>query len=436
MGVLRFLALLSLAIFAAELAIMVALNYLPIEPGLSQNLLDAAMLVLVLFPILYFFVVRNSKVVQTRLETQVEERTSSLVGMNRALERSIARLDQRRREVVLLGDTGNLFQACQGIDEATAVAETQLSRLFPGLSGALFLMNASRDTMQQAAGWGPAVPKVRGLSPDGCWALRRGKPHLVEGQNEALACDCIRSVDRSWYVCLPLIAAGAALGSLCLVAPKGQDGPEESDGDRMDFYVAVAETLSLAIANLRLRETLRYQALRDPLTGLFNRRYLLDAFDHELSRAASRAQPLSIIMFDIDHFKRFNDAFGHAAGDTVLAQLGKLLQEWARGEDILVRYGGEEFTVVLPDTSPESALARAESLRQAVAALTLEHHGERLTQVTISAGIASYPLHGSDRESLVRLADQALYSSKSAGRNRVSLASVALAEGTEVRLPG
>ncbi|MDP2324095.1 MAG: sensor domain-containing diguanylate cyclase [Gammaproteobacteria bacterium] len=243
-------------------------------------------------------------------------------------------------------------------------------------------------------------------------------------------------VERSWYVCLPLIAGGEALGSLWLAAPGTPDETAENggeiDGDRMDFYVAVAETLSFAIANLRLRETLRYQALRDPLTGLFNRRYLHDVVDHELQRAASRNQELSVVMFDIDHFKRLNDAFGHAAGDTVLARLGALLREWVRADDIAVRYGGEEFTIVLPDTSSELAVARAESLRQAIASLSVEHDGQPLVQVTISAGIATFPVHGIDREALIQSADQALYASKRAGRNRVSLAPLPVAEQSQI----
>ena len=190
----------------------------------------------------------------------------------------------------------------------------------------------------------------------------------------------------------------------------------------MGFYVAVAESLALAIANLRLRETLRFQALRDPLTGLFNRRYLLDAFERELNAAAARNQPLSVVMFDIDHFKRFNDVFGHAAGDTILTRLGALLREWARSEDISVRYGGEEFTVILPDTPVDLVFARVESFRQMIESLAIDHYGQPLGQVTISAGVATYPVHGVDRDTLIHVADQALYSSKRNGRNRVTVA--------------
>lgn len=375
-------------------------------------------------------------VAQERLEAQIKERTKDIEEVNRALERSVKQLDLHQQEMVLLGETGNLFQACHDLDEAVVVAEMQLRRLFPDLSVALFLMNPSRNTLQKVAGWGQSIPKDQCHAPEDCWALRRSKPHFVGRKEHGIACHCMLPVERSWYVCLPLIAGGEALGSLWLAAPgtpgETAENGGEIDGDRMDFYVAVAETLSFAIANLRLRETLRYQALRDPLTGLFNRRYLLDVVDHELQRAASRNQELSVVMFDIDHFKRLNDAFGHAAGDTVLARLGALLREWVRADDIAVRYGGEEFTIVLPDTSSELAVARAESLRQAIASLSVEHDGQPLAQVTISAGIATFPVHGIDREALIQSADQALYASKRAGRNRVSLAPLPVAEQSQI----
>ena len=426
MSVVRLLALLSIAIFCGEAAIMFFLDYVPIGAGILRDVSDAAILIIIVFPLLYFFAFRTILTSHGRLEERIRERTADIEKANHSLEHSIKQLNISQREMALLGEMGNFFQVCRNRSEAMVIAETQLRLLFPEFSGALFLMNSSRNILEKAITWGPPVAMDNSYMPDDCWALRRVKPHLVRTTDQCIECQHMRSVDAAWHICLPLTAQGDALGILCLLAQCEPVDPSRNDNnvgsERMGFYVAVAESLALAIANLRLRETLRFQALRDPLTGLFNRRYLLDAFERELNVAAARNQALSVVMFDIDHFKRFNDVFGHAAGDTILTRLGALLREWARSEDIAVRYGGEEFTIILPDTPVDLVFARVESFRQMIESLAIEHYGQPLGQVTISAGVATYPVHGVDRDTLIHVADQALYSSKRNGRNRVTVA--------------
>lgn len=439
MSAARLLAMVSLAIFVGEAAIMVASGYAPIESEFLKNAIDATALVVIVFPFLYYLVFKpvfkkNHELyvlkeqlldARERLEERVDERTKDVEEANCALGESIRKLKSRHQEVILLGEMGNFFQACRDLEEAMRVAETQLRRLFPDLSGSLFVMNSSRNALERAASWGQPVAMESFHEPDDCWALRRSKPHVVKPIDRAIACRHNQSVDGVLNICLPLTANGEALGTLCLQARQTpDDAGANSDGlldERMEFYVAAAENLALAISNLRLRETLRFQALRDPLTGLFNRRYLLETLNHELSRAAEHSQPLSIAMLDVDYFKRFNDSFGHAAGDMVLASLGAFFRDWAHGAEIVSRYGGEEFTIVLPNTSAEAASLRIESLRQGVEALTVERHGQVFPGVTISAGIATYPVHTLDCDALMRLADQALYSAKENGRNRVAI---------------
>lgn len=176
------------------------------------------------------------------------------------------------------------------------------------------------------------------------------------------------------------------------------------------------------MANLRLQETLRTQSVRDPLTGLFNRRYLEVSLERELLRASRRALPLAALMLDIDHFKRFNDSYGHDAGDALLAQFADVLKRTVRSEDIACRYGGEEFTVVLLEADALAAAQRAEAIRAAVAEMSVVHQQQQLPHVTVSVGVALFPRDARGPEDLLRRADAALYAAKRAGRDRVASA--------------
>lgn len=169
-----------------------------------------------------------------------------------------------------------------------------------------------------------------------------------------------------------------------------------------------------------LQAQLSEQANRDPLTGLYNRRYLGTTLERELARCARAGQPLSLMLLDVDHFKQVNDTYGHQAGDEVLKKLAAMLTEQARTADVVCRFGGEEFLLLLPDMAPDIALARAEQWRSAFAATTVLFDEFQL-QATLSIGIASYPSHGESPEELIRCADRALYRAKSEGRNRVVL---------------
>jgi diguanylate cyclase (GGDEF)-like protein len=184
----------------------------------------------------------------------------------------------------------------------------------------------------------------------------------------------------------------------------------------------MAEHIAMALSNLKLHETLRSQSIRDPLTGLFNRRFMEESLELELRRAVRNQRPLSVIMLDLDRFKHFNDSYGHDAGDALLRELGTLLQTNIRGEDIACRYGGEEFTLIMPEGNAEIAKQRAELLRDAIKNLEVQHRGQALGWVTASLGVAVFPEHGRTRDSLLQSADSALYMSKDAGGDKVTMA--------------
>ena len=228
-------------------------------------------------------------------------------------------------------------------------------------------------------------------------------------------------------MCVPLAAHGETLGVLYIEkAARPSIPPGLLPEDQMEALcrqgVAIGERMSLALATLRLREVLRSQSIRDPLTGLFNRRYMEESLERELRRANRNGQPVGFIMLDIDHFKHFNDTFGHQAGDALLRSLGDLMGERTRGQDVACRYGGEEFSLILAGASKEAARKRAELLRDEVKQLSVAHAGQLLGKVSVSFGVAAYPEDGRTAEVLVRAADQALYSAKAAGRDRIALA--------------
>ena len=173
---------------------------------------------------------------------------------------------------------------------------------------------------------------------------------------------------------------------------------------------------------MKLRETLHNLSIRDPLTGLFNRRYMEESLERELLKAKRYSRSLGVIMIDIDHFKRFNDTYGHEAGDQVLRELGVFLQNHIRLTDIPCRFGGEEFTLILPEADIMFTQQRAEQIRLGVAAIRVSIQGQTLAKITISQGVAVFPGNGQTGEELLRAADEALYRAKQQGRNHVALA--------------
>jgi diguanylate cyclase (GGDEF)-like protein len=224
-----------------------------------------------------------------------------------------------------------------------------------------------------------------------------------------------------------MMAHGETLGVLHLCGPLPPASEPSASyyrigGDEQRLAVTVSERLSLALANLNLRETLRSQSIRDPLTGLFNRRYMEESLEREMLGATRKQRPLSLIMFDLDHFKRFNDTFGHEAGDVVLREIGDFLQKHVRGEDIACRYGGEEFVLILGEAPIAVAQQRAEQIRAGIRQMAVRYRGQSLGSITASLGVASFPEDAQTSDVLLHAADQALYRAKAAGRDRVMAA--------------
>ena len=343
------------------------------------------------------------------------------------LKESEQRLQLMLSEAAQMTELLDVLQSCQTVDEAYRIVEGTLQAVLSCRAGALCIISPSRNVVEAVAIWGKNAGTEKTFGPDDCWALRRGKAHKAREPRSPLRCSHAIGAVESGHLCIPLMAHGETLGVLYLEYLPGTENPElapaTEDAEALDRQaVAVGERLSLALANLRLRDVLRSQSLRDPLTGLFNRRYLEETLEREVRRAARNESPVALLMLDIDRFKSFNDTFGHQAGDALLRAFGDLLMRGTRGQDVACRYGGEEFALVLAGASSESADKRAQLLREELTHLAVEHAGQVLGRVTVSVGVAVFPDHAAGAEDLVRAADEALYRAKNAGRDRVCIA--------------
>jgi diguanylate cyclase (GGDEF)-like protein len=356
------------------------------------------------------------------LERRVTERTDDLARAQHKLHESLNETQAYTREIEAINELVKQLQSCLTLDEAQELAARVLQQFFA--AGRLLLLNSSRNLLDVALTWGNVDSKAGPFAPESCWALRKGERHLTQPRGLNLTCG--HSVDSlaECHLCLPMIAQGDSLGVLSI---DDSSLCESAAGARpVEQKLRLAETLSeqiaLALANLHLRDTLKHQSLHDSLTGLFNRRHMEESLERELLRAARNQTPVTVLMLDIDHFKRFNDVYGHAAGDLLLRELGALLRAQVRGGDIACRYGGEEFLLIMTETSLQIAYERAESIRRQVTDLRVSYHGETLRKITVSIGVAEFPAQGESGAAVVSAADGALYRAKREGRDRVVLA--------------
>ena len=312
----------------------------------------------------------------------------------------------------------SLLQSCSDIAESLEVIQQFASRLFPTGGGVLYLFRESRNQLSAALNWGEPAHSKEIFQPEDCWALRRGEPHKLDHAQHSLACSHMEHAMHIVSLCVPVMAKGNVLGILYL--QRQPDNPVSEVEYRL--AATMSSQIALALSNIKLRDTLRELSVRDPLTGLFNRRYMEESLQREIATAKRKERQRGLAMLDIDHFKKFNDTFGHDAGDLLLREVGQLLMQRSRTGDIACRFGGEEFVMIYPEVSPEVVINLAEELRQAIQNMQIQHFGRSLGQVTASLGLAFFPEHGSTTDGLLRAADKALYAAKGAGRNCVQVA--------------
>ena len=334
---------------------------------------------------------------------------------------------QLNRETRLLSELNEWLQSCNSLGELYDMVAEFLSRLLPGCAGSLYIYANSRDVLEGSKAWNGATVQPA-MHPEDCWGLRRGHVYSFGEREIDFPCGHIGTAQVEQYCCIPVLAHGETIGLLHLEfhaehQTQGRLVAADRHPRAARLGLVCAEQISLAIANVKLRDQLRDQSIRDPVTGLFNRRYMLETCRREFSRAARGNQPVSILSIDVDNFKKFNDNHGHDAGDTVLRAVANCMETTFRNEDVPCRFGGEEFVVLLPGASIEIATRRAEELRARIESLTVRYLEANLPRITISIGVAAFPEAGDNPQLVLKVADDALYRAKEGGRNRVEVAS-------------
>jgi len=342
------------------------------------------------------------------------------IHANEALGESVRSLKEYAEEARLLTISRDELQLCTNVQQVYRSAAMRFSKLLPGSNGSLCIINSSRNMAETVSSWQngeTALQMSEVFTPDACCGLRSGQVRWRCPDASEIDCNHFIGAAPDCYLCIPLVAHSETLGLLFVDCPS-EEVRKTVEG-RMEGLRQLAQLTAMALASLELRTKLERQSIRDSLTGLFNRHFMQIALDREVARAVRRKSQLAVFMVDIDHFKKFNDESGHSAGDTVLKEVARVLAASVRTEDLVCRYGGEEFTIIMPDMTPEMAYERAEALRGVVANLRTALDNNLYSEITISIGGAIFPKDGQSPELLLRQADAALYRAKRAGRNQV-----------------
>ncbi|MDQ5911764.1 MAG: putative Diguanylate cyclase [Pseudomonadota bacterium] len=335
-----------------------------------------------------------------------------------ALRTSLNQVERYHDQMIVLNRMNNLLLTCESRAEAYEMIISSAKILFAGGSGALAMRDdeAGLD-LHVVATWGHPDNLRKVFAPQDCWALRSGELYEVVQPAGRVPCRHFNTPPTTPYWCVPLAVRGQALGLLHVQV--GTDLAGASFQDWADLILKVSGSVKLALYNLQLQETLREQSIHDRLTGLFNRLYLDEQLPRELQRCQRAREPLVVAMLDLDHFKVFNDTYGHEAGDAILRAAGGLLLRSVRVGDHACRYGGEEMTLVLPNAALDVAWTRLDHLRQAMAQLEVIYQSQQLPTITVSIGASATLPSEKDAMAVLSRADMALYQAKKQGRNQV-----------------
>lgn len=333
----------------------------------------------------------------------------------------------RQAGVDRLSEFTDWLHSCKSLKELYEIVNQAMRYIYRGSSGQLFIYSNSRDVLDGVCSWGNSAIS-QNIQAQDCWSLRRGRVYEYTDGMIMYHCNHTYPTENAslkHYYCLPLIAHGDTVGLLHidLSSTTNEQSAEDQNSFNIWFATRCAEQISLAVANAQLRDELHEQSTRDPLTGLFNRRYFLERCRSEIARVKENSGSLGIAIFDADKFKTFNDHHGHDAGDAVLCHIADQAHKHFVNDDVVARVGGEEFAVMSLNRTSEQLMLCLEEFCQQVASMEVIHYKKMLPAVSISLGYAMYPQHAVHVSELIKKADAAMYHAKSSGRNCVCEAS-------------
>lgn len=359
--------------------------------------------------------------------TSQRRESADLVAANDAAElaqkkvlETLEKEKLRQYETSMLAELGDWLQTCKSLNELYIVLREYMRQMISDSRGELYIYSNSRDVLDGVISWGETDIHDH-IKADACWALRRGRNYSFEPEKISFECSHVQEQETPSsenYICVPIIAHGDTVG-LLHIQFHATETEEVCLRRPHQFAAQCGELISLAIANVKLRDELHHQSTRDPLTGLYNRRHFLESLRNELKLQERKSGSFGVISFDADKFKLFNDNHGHDAGDMVLRAISEAMGTLLSADEVLCRYGGEEFMILLPAATHENSIRVAETLRERIQDLSISYAGRILPTVTISCGVASFPHDGGQIQDILKNADDALYLAKKEGRNRV-----------------
>jgi len=392
------------------------LKKLEIHQSLVSVYTNAAMIFLTLSDLILFGLAFNYLLKSLRVAKDAQKDINALHDQS---IKNTEYLNQKNHIKNLQARLNDMLQTIQTQEEAFKAISNYGKQIFPNYSGAFYVKSNSKDYFERKVQWGSVI-QVEGFEPNECWAVRKNSIYSYDSHSLDMPCIHNGISQIHLTICLPTSSADEMLGVLTLIDPIADiNQSPQFDKDMELVAKEVVGQIGLAITNLRLKENLKNSSIVDVLTGLYNRRYLNETFTRELARASRAKLTVGVIMFDVDHFKNFNDNHGHEAGDLILKKVGAVLKSSCRVSDIACRYGGEEFVLILPEATLELTEIRAEEIRVLIQSITLTYGGNLLPPITISAGISIFPDNGDDAESVLKKADDALYHAKNKGRNLI-----------------
>ncbi|MEH1942533.1 MAG: diguanylate cyclase [Nostoc sp.] len=344
--------------------------------------------------------------------TETIEAQRSLTDLNQQLEEKARELEAKKRELIYLSDMADMLYSCESEDEVYQVVALTCSKLFPNMSGCIYIIANSKNYVQMNSIWGDEKISKEIFSQSECWALRRGKLNLLSPRSSGLMCSHLIQPVIGTHLCVPFFGQGEVAGVLHIYAL------EEISPEKQQITEIIARTLGIALNNLSIKQRLTYDNLRDGMTQLFNQNYMQTIMEQRLAEAERSGQPLSVIFLDIDNFKSYNSRYGHVTANIVLQGLAKLLLKSIRSFDIPCRWGGEEFVIVMPNMSLETLRKRVEQLRVDVQQMQLRDGDRILESITASFGIAVSE-SGITVKDFLNRANQAMLEAKRTGKNRV-----------------